>query len=68
MAARENIVETSQSAALIGLRCRMQRAAEMMATAAKNQKTAVTIYSPRGSVGSHRVETGCVCEESRSRS
>ena len=46
----------------------MHSAADTTAVAAKNQKTALIIYSPRGSLGSQRVETGCVCDERRSRS
>jgi hypothetical protein len=66
--ASENIVDTSHIAALTGLRRRMHIAADTTAEAKKIQKTVCIGYSPLGSEGSHSVDTGCVWEESRSRS
>ena len=47
----------------------MHSSADSTATAAKKSEDASrVIYSPLGSDGSHSVETGWVCDESRSRS
>ena len=66
-----NSVTTSHSALATALLRVMHSRALPTAIAAKVQKsTSVTGigYSPLGSDGSHRVDTGCVCAHSRSRS
>src|SRR2546422_4547679 len=70
-AASENRVCTSHRALATGLRRVMHIAAPTTASAEKVQNTSCvsdTAHSPRGSEGSHSVETGCVCAHRRSRS
>ena len=69
IAASANSVTTSQRALAMGLLRVMHNSPLNIATTPKIQKNVrITGYSPFGSEGSHRVETGCVCAHSRSRS